>query len=167
MQVILKDVSEIINYDKNARLHSTEQIDQIANSINEFGFNDPIEIGPDSVIISGPGRLEAAIRLGLTKVPVVIHEHLDGSKREAYVLAANKIAMNSSWDLGILKDRLETLSEDEQLLTGFSEEELLEILSEKDFQPGSLDDQGKLDELEAKWVECPHCEKEFDVRDQL
>lgn len=130
MQVILKDISEIINYDKNARLHSSEQIDQIANSINEFGFNDPIEIGPDSVIISGHGRLAAAIRLGLTKVPVVVHEHLEGSKREAYVLAANKIAMNSAWDLGILKDRLETLSEDEQLLTGFSKEELLEIFQD-------------------------------------
>ena len=114
-------------------MHSSEQIDQIVNSINEFGFNDPIEIGTDNVIISGHGRLAAAIKLGLTKVPVVIHEHLKGSKREAYVLAANKIAMNSTWDLTILKDRLVTLDHEEQLLTGFSEDELDDLLNDEEF----------------------------------
>jgi ParB-like chromosome segregation protein Spo0J len=83
---------EIINYDKNARTHSDLQIDQIVNSIRNFGFNDPIEIGIDSVIISGHARLTAALRLGLTTVPVVVHRHLEGSKRDAYVLAANGIA---------------------------------------------------------------------------
>lgn len=149
MQITLKNIDEIINYEKNARMHSNEQIDQIVNSINEFGFNDPIEIGTDNVIISGHARLAAAIKLGLTKVPVVIHTHLEGSKREAYVLAANKIAMNSTWDLTILKDRLVTLDHEEQLLTGFSEDELDDLLYEE------INNQGFTDE-----DDCPEPQKD-------
>lgn len=167
MEIIFKNITEIINNDQNAREHSDEQINQIIKSINEFGFNDPIEIGSDNVIISGHGRFAAALVLGMTNVPTVVHHHLKGQKRRAYALAANKIQLNSAWDYSILKEELKSLSEEEQNLTGFTEDELSEILGDIEFEAGSIDDQGKLDELSPKWLECPHCQKAFDARDQL
>jgi DNA modification methylase len=140
MEIVLKDITEIKNYDKNARTHSDEQIDQIVNSISNFGFNDPIEIDANSVIISGHARLAAALRLGLTKVPTVVHAHLKGTKRDAYMLAANKIAMSSEWDLGLLKDQLNLLDSEEQLFTGFNEEELSLLLNEETFNTGLTDE---------------------------
>jgi len=167
MVIVQKDINEIINYEHNARTHSNEQIEQLVKSMRNFGINDPIEIGADNVVISGHARLEAAKRLGLTQIDVIIHHHLSGSKREAYMLAANKIAMNSDWNYSMLKDRLTILPEEDRLLTGFGTLEIKEILGQVNFEPGELGGQGQLDVLEPKWVECPECQHEFDARDQL
>ena len=167
MQITIKNINEIINYEYNARVHSTEQIDQLVKSMISFGVNDPIEIGADNVVISGHARLEAAKQMGLTQIEVIIHQHLTGHKREAYMLAANKIAMNSEWDYSMLKDRLTILPEDDRALTGFDTLEIKEILGQVNFEPAGLENQGQLDVLDPKWVEGPKCQHEFDARGQL
>jgi ParB family transcriptional regulator, chromosome partitioning protein len=159
MEIIFKNIEELLNYENNARTHSDDQIDQIASSIREFGFNDVIEVGPDNVIISGHARVEAAKRLGLKKLPVVVHKHLDGSKRDAYVLAANKIAMNSGWDYDLLKDCLSELTEEEQKLTGFSEDELSDLLYEEFISPTLVDEDDCPEP--KKEIECPSCGHKF------
>jgi DNA modification methylase len=131
MNIIEKNIGELINYDKNARVHSSKQIDEIAQSILNFGFNDPIEIDPNNVIISGHARVAAAIKLGLNTVPVIVHEHMDETHKKAYILAANRIAMSSSWDSAILSNEMLDLHVNnfDLNLTGFTGEEINEILN--------------------------------------
>ena len=91
-------VETLIPYAKNARTHSDEQVAQIAGSIREFGFNNPVLVDKDHTIIAGHGRVLAARKLGLNDVPVIVLDHLSESQRKAYVLADNRIALNSGWD---------------------------------------------------------------------
>ncbi len=132
MDIISRKITDITGYDKNARTHSKEQIQQIADSIKNFGFNDPIEIDDKNVILSGHGRLAAAIKLGMDEVPTIQHNHLSDTQRKAYILAANKIALNSAWDNELLKGEfLDLQSDDFDLsLTGFSDDEISVLLDE-------------------------------------
>jgi ParB-like chromosome segregation protein Spo0J len=158
-------VDTLIPYVNNARMHSDEQVTQIASSIKEFGFNVPILIDKDKGIIAGHGRLMAAKKLGYKEVPTIRLEHLSEVQKKAYILADNKIALNSTWDDELLGIELSAL-EDAGLpvdLTGFSFEEY-KALGVPDFDPASEDDQGKLDQLDPKWICCPNCGKEFDAR---
>lgn len=118
-------------YVGNARTHSDEQIRQIAGSIREFGFVNPILVGDDDVIIAGHGRLLAAERLGLEEVPVIRLGHLSKAQRQALVLADNKIAENAGWDEELLRLELQSLEEvDFDLgLIGFSDGELDELFA--------------------------------------
>lgn len=128
MNITMLEPSRLKNYEKNARTHSDEQIEQIIKSIKDYGFNVPVEVNPDFVILSGHARVMAATKMGLEKIPVVIHEHLtQESKQKGYILAANKIAMNAGWDDGILTDELRTLMDDPEFdmeSTGFDLDEL-------------------------------------------
>ena len=119
-------VAELVPYAKNARTHSPEQITQIANSIQTFGFVNPILVGEDKVIVAGHGRLMAANELGMATVPVIVLGHLDEVQRRALVIADNKIASNSGWDEDLLKAELQALDElDFDLdIMGFSLDEL-------------------------------------------
>lgn len=161
--------SKLKGYEKNARTHSKEQIQQIVRSIENFGFNVPVEINSDFVILSGHARVEAAKKLKLEKIPVIIQTHLiTQEKQSSYIIAANKIALNADWDYNILNEEFKMLDDLENLdicLTGFSQKEIDEILGKIDFNPGSMDDQGALDILEPKYIVCPHCEKSFDLRE--
>jgi hypothetical protein len=123
-------VSELRPYKGNARTHSKKQVRQIANSITEFGFNNPILIGDDREIIAGHGRVEAAKLLGLKEVPTVRLSHLSPAQRRAYVIADNKLALDAGWDHDILAIELEGLVEiDFDLaLTGFEAAEIDIIL---------------------------------------
>jgi ParB family transcriptional regulator, chromosome partitioning protein len=105
MKIEQKLISELIPYANNARTHNAEQITQIASSIKEFGFNNPILIDKDNGIIAGHGRLEAAKKLNLKEVPTISLEHLTDSQRKAYILADNRIAINSGWDTTIIITR--------------------------------------------------------------
>lgn len=118
-------------YVGNARTHTPEQIGQIAGSIVEFGFVNPILIGEDDVIIAGHGRLLAAQKLGLESVPVIRLDHLSKAQRQALVLADNKIAENAGWDEDLLRLELQALEEANFDLDviGFSETELDELFS--------------------------------------
>ena len=105
----LKSVDELIPYGKNARMHSDAQVAQIAASIIEFGFTNPILIDGEKGIIAGHGRLMAAKKLGLKKVPVVILDHLSEMQKKAYIIADNKLAENASWNEEILASELADL----------------------------------------------------------
>lgn len=157
-------ITDLIPYANNAREHSDDQILQIASSIKEFGFNNPILIDKDNGIIAGHGRLAAAKMLGMTEVPTIKLEHLTDAQRKAFILADNRIAINSTWNTDLLALELEDLKDDFDLkLLGFNEDEV-NALIDPEFLPASEDEQGKLDELDPKWIDCPHCGKEFDAR---
>ncbi|SHF05291.1 site-specific DNA-methyltransferase [Thermomonas hydrothermalis] len=121
----------LLPYIRNPRTHSDEQIAQIAASIAEFGFVNPILVGSDGIIVAGHGRLAAARKLGLTTVPVVVLDHLTPTQRRALVIADNKIAENAGWDEELLRLELAELQEADfdLALTGFDADELLEIMA--------------------------------------
>lgn len=160
-----QSVEKLIPYAKNARTHSDEQVAQIAGSIKEFGFNNPVLVDKDNSIIAGHGRLLAARKLGMDKVPVIQLEHMTEAQRKAYVLADNRIALNSGWDTSMLTLELQELKDDIDLsLLGFDADEINNLCNLVNFDPATEEDQGKLDQLDPKWIDCPHCGKEFDAR---
>jgi ParB-like chromosome segregation protein Spo0J len=119
-------------YRGNARTHSKKQIRQIADSIQKFGFTNPVLISDDDEIIAGHGRVEAAKLLQMTSVPALRLSHLDARQRRAYVLADNKLALNAGWDYEILAVELQALV-DLDLgveITGFSLAEVDLVLEE-------------------------------------
>jgi DNA modification methylase len=147
-QIVISDKIELwsldalIPYERNSRTHSDDQIRQIAASIEEFGFTNPILIDGDSGIIAGHGRLLAARQIGMEKVPVVILDHLTPTQRRAYVIADNKLALNAGWDDDILAAELAALElEDFDVeLLGFSDEELGDLLSDDEDETEGLTD---------------------------
>jgi ParB-like chromosome segregation protein Spo0J len=158
-------IESLIPYINNARTHDDAQVTQIASSIKEFGFNNPILIDEDNGIIAGHGRLMAARKLGLVEVPTIMLSHLSEAQRKAYILADNRIALNSGWDNELLSLELQDIKDDIDLsLIGFNEDELSLLINGVNFEPATEDEQGKLDELAPKWIACPHCGKEFDAR---
>lgn len=161
-----RKTSDLIPYARNSRTHSDEQVTQIASSIRHFGFTNPIIIDEDNGIIAGHGRIMAANKLGMDEVPCVIVTGWTEAQKKAYVIADNKLALNAGWDEQMLALELKDLQEmDFNLeLTGFSLDEIYDLSLEPNFEAGTIDDQGKLDELEPKMVNCPHCNKDFDSR---
>lgn len=111
LKIIYKDINSLIPYVNNARTHSDEQVLQIASSIKEFGFTNPVLIDDTDGIIAGHGRLMAAKKLGLDTAPTITLAGLTDAQRKAYVLADNQIALNSGWDLDMLRVEIEQLSE--------------------------------------------------------
>jgi ParB-like chromosome segregation protein Spo0J len=122
-------IDRLVPYERNARTHSAAQVAQIAASIQEFGFTNPILVASDDGILAGHGRLAAAKQLGLAEVPVVVLDHLSQPQRRAYVLADNKLAINAGWDDELLKVEIgELLSESIDLsLLGWSSEDLSDL----------------------------------------
>lgn len=113
-------------YERNARVHSDEQLQQIAASIREFGFTAPILVDSTDGILAGHGRLSAAKLLGLSEVPVVVLDHLSEAQRRQYVLADNKLAENAGWDLELLALELQAVEIDPAVL-GFGEADLARL----------------------------------------
>ncbi len=124
-------IDKLLPYARNARQHSDEQIAQIAASIAEFGFVNPILTGADGVLVAGHGRLAAARKLGLPTVPVVVLDHLTPTQRRALVLADNRLAELATWDDALLRIELEALQDDgfDLDLTGFDADALAELLA--------------------------------------
>lgn len=130
-QIELVGIERLIPYAKNSRTHSEEQVAQLAGSIREFGFTNPVLIGADSDIIAGHGRVLAARKLGLEEVPCIRLGHLTETQKRAYIIADNKLALNAGWDEELLKLELLSLRDDESFnleLTGFNEAELDALL---------------------------------------
>ena len=123
-------VSDLIPYANNSRLHSDDQVLQIASSIKEFGFLNPIIIDGDNGIIAGHGRVMAAKKLGINELPCIDASHLTEAQKKAYVIADNKLALNAEWDFDLLKIEIESLQEDDFKLDllGFDVDELNGIL---------------------------------------
>lgn len=122
----LRRVNGLKPYGSNARTHSREQINQIARSVEEFGFTNPVLIGDDDEIIAGHGRVRAARQLGMQKVPTLRLSHLTKKQRRAYVIADNKLALNAGWDTQTLAIELQALIdlEFDVSVTGFSVAEI-------------------------------------------
>lgn len=129
-------IDKLLPYVRNARQHSDEQIAQIAASIAEFGFVNPILTGADGVLVAGHGRLAAARKLGLPTVPVVVLDHLTPTQRRALVLADNRLAELATWDDALLRIELEALQDDgfDLDLTGFDADALAELLADEEPQ---------------------------------
>ncbi len=134
LKIVLRKIADLIRFPRNARTHSEQQIAQIAASIKEFGWTNPILIGPDDVVIAGHARLLAAQKLGMEEVPVIVLDGLTLAQRKALVLADNRLALNAGWDEDLLRLELEELqSFDFNLdVIGFEPHELDELLGDPD-----------------------------------
>lgn len=134
MKITEKKVTELIPYVNNSRTHSDEQIAQIAASIKEFGWTNPILVDGANSIIAGHGRLLAARKLGMESVPTIQLKDLTEAQKKAYVIADNKLALNAGWDDALLKIELESLQEIgfKLDLLGFDPNEIRELFDEND-----------------------------------
>jgi ParB-like chromosome segregation protein Spo0J len=103
-------VTDLIPYIANSRTHSDAQVAQIAASIKEFGWTNPILVSGDDSIIAGHGRLMAARKLGMEEVPVIVLDHLSKAQQRALVIADNQLALNAGWDMNMLKAEIEDLN---------------------------------------------------------
>lgn len=130
MKVEYIKTSTLMPYARNTRTHSDDQVKQVANSITEFGFTNPILIDVDNGIIAGHGRVMAAQSLGLEEVPCIRLSHLTDAQKRAYIIADNKLALNAGWDEELLKLEMKDLNElDFNLdLIGFNDAELAAML---------------------------------------
>src|ERR1017187_5011737 len=126
-------LDKLIPYARNARTHTEEQVAQVAASIEEFGWTNPILAGADGIIIAGHARLAAARKLKMDTVPVIVLDHLSETQRRALVLADNRLALSAGWDEEMLRVELESLKEADFDLgvVGFSDEELEALLADE------------------------------------
>lgn len=141
----LVELSSLIPYVNNSRTHSDEQVNQIASSIKEFGFTNPVLIDEENGLIAGHGRVMAAKKLSLDEVPCIVLEGLTEAQKKAYIIADNQLPLNAGWDLDMLKLELENLQEldfdiellgfDDDFLDGLLEEEPVEGLTDEDEVP--------------------------------
>lgn len=137
MKIAHKRIEELIPYVNNSRKHSDAQVAQIAASIKEFGFTNPVLVDGDNGIIAGHGRLLAARKLGLTEVPTIELAHLTETQLKAYVIADNRLALNAEWDNDLLSIELEALQEAgfEMELLGFDPDEILALMDVEEVAP--------------------------------
>lgn len=143
LQVVRWPVERLIPYARNARTHSDEQVAQIAASIAEFGWTNPILAGSDGIVIAGHARLQAARKLGMTEVPVIVLDHLNETQRRALILADNRLALNAGWDEEMLRVELTALEEEGFNLdvVGFTDAELEDLSRDADtVAPGGTDE---------------------------
>ena len=126
-------ITDITPYENNAKLHPREQVEQIKNSIKEFGFNDPIAVWHET-IVEGHGRVIAAKELGMDKVPIIRLDDLTDEQRRAYTLAHNKLTMNSDFDIDLLGEELGNIFDIDMSEFGF------EVLEEEQ-EPQIVEDE--------------------------
>ncbi len=133
LAIIYKPIKDLSPYTNNSRTHSEEQVSQIAASIKEFGFTNPILTDGKDGVIAGHGRLLAAAKLGLTMVPTIALPGLTEAQKRAYVIADNKLALNAGWNFDILRLEMASISaaDFDLELTGFSEDEIAKIMGDK------------------------------------
>jgi DNA modification methylase len=142
LQVEQWPIDQPIPYIRNARTHSAEQVAQVAASIIEFGWTNPILVGSDRVVIAGHARLLAARKLGMSEVPVIVLGHLSEAQRRALVIADNQLALNAGWNEDLLRLELKDLelADFDLAVVGFSDEELRDLLGDPDAIAGLTDE---------------------------
>jgi DNA modification methylase len=142
VQIEYRPIEALIPYARNSRTHSDAQVAQIAASIREFGWTNPVLVDSSNGIIAGHGRVLAARKLGFDQVPVIELAHLTESQKRAYVLADNKLAENAGWDDELLRIELEALQAAgfDLSLTGFADDELAALMAELAGNEGLTDD---------------------------
>jgi ParB-like chromosome segregation protein Spo0J len=164
MQIEHRSVGDLIPYALNSRTHSEAQVTQIAASIREFGFTNPILIDEQGGIIAGHGRLMAAKKLGMDEVPTITLSGLTTAQKKAYVIADNKLALNAGWDNEMLALELGEIGDlgFDLDLTGFSAGEIAGLtFEEKDLYPDSSTKEIDPDDYNMGH-QCPKCGFEFD-----
>jgi ParB-like chromosome segregation protein Spo0J len=156
-QIALK---KLIPYARNSRTHSDIQVSQIAASIREFGFTNPVLITENYDILAGHRRVLAAKKLGMDSVPCIKVDHLNEFQRKAYIIADNQLALNSDWNFDMLSVEIDELNDvkfDVSLLA-FTNEQLAEMIGSPE-EP--VDNGLKADEKERETCICPKCRFEF------
>lgn len=153
-----RDIADLVPYKNNARTHSAEQVEKIADSIREFGFINPVLVDADNGIIAGHGRVEAAKLIGMTEVPTLLIDHLTETQKRAYIIADNRLAEDAGWDDEILRmELIELDSMDFNIeLTGFD----MGFIEDK-AEALELDDD--VDQENGEIAHCPKCGFEFEV----
>ena len=165
MQITQRKTTDLIPYVNNARTHSEQQVLQIAASIKEFGFTNPVLVDGENGIIAGHGRVMAAKKLNLDEVPTIELKHLTKTQKKAYILADNRLALNSGWDNDLLALELGELSDDgfDLDLLGFDAGELVSFEEVEEVKEQiSPDDFKEVGETELNH-KCPKCGFEYDV----
>jgi ParB-like chromosome segregation protein Spo0J len=159
-KIVLKPLKSLVPFARNPRMHSDEQVAQIAASIKEFGFTNPILLDGDNGIVAGHGRLAAAKLLGLEKVPCIDLSHLSDEQKRAYIIADNKLALNAGWNEDLLRLELTDLKEmgANLQLIGFDTMELADIMLGKDVEFKEYDESAADD---VQMVTCPKCGNSF------
>lgn len=152
-KITLKKTSTLIPYARNSRVHTEEQVSQIAASIQEWGFTIPILIDEENTLIAGHGRLLAAQKLELEQVPTMTATGWSDAQKRAYVIADNKLTENSTWDEELLKVEIKQLEFDNYNIEnlGFGMDELATLFLDKDF--------GETDAFE-EWQDMPEYDNE-------
>lgn len=132
-EISLRQVADLVPYARNSRTHNDAQVAQIAASIREFGWTNPVLIDGADGIIAGHGRLLAARKLGLTEVPCIVLDHLSETQKRALIIADNKLALNAGWDNEMLGLELQDLAADDfdMGLVGFTDDELAALMADK------------------------------------
>ena len=154
------DIKKLIPYARNSRTHSDIQVSQIAASIKEFGFTNPVLITDECDIIAGHGRVLAAKKLGMDTIPCIKLDYLTDTQRRAYIIADNQMSINSGWDFDMLAVEIDELNDakfDVSLLS-FTNEQLAELIGSPE-EP--VDNELKADEKDKETCICPRCHFEF------
>ena len=154
------DIGMLKTYENNAKIHDADQIEQIKRSISDFGFNDPIAVWKDNVIIEGHGRYIAAVELGIRAVPVIRLDNLSDEERKAYGLIHNKLTMDTGFDFDALREELEGMSIDASQYgfdIDFEEKEKEYTIENREYSIGDFED-------ERFEYECPECGFRFNER---
>jgi len=147
-EYLVRSTNDLMPYINNSRTHSDDQINQVAASIKEFGFTNPVLIDEEGGIIAGHGRVQAAKKLNMTDIPCIVLEGLTDAQKKAYVIADNRIALNAGWDEDMLSVEVQALDElDFDLdLLGFTDDELADLLDD-DEQTEGLTDEDEVPEI--------------------
>ena len=159
-QIVAIKVENLKPYEKNSRTHSEQQITQIVESIREFGFTNPVLIDPKMGVIAGHARLEAARRLQMTEVPCIVLANLTEAQKRAYILADNKLALNSGWDEKLLAMEFADLKDAgfNLDLLGFDAAEMADITLGREVNQPEYDESVA---STVSMINCPQCGHSF------
>lgn len=168
MKIEHRQLNELNPDTNNSRVHGEEQIQQLANSIKEFGFTNPIIIDEDNSVLAGHGRLKAAAIAGIDKVPTLKLAGLSDVQKRAYIITDNKIGLNAEWDDEILQRELKALAESDFNLgeLGWNEKEMNSFVGDplsgidlnRDYETG---EEILFDDIDDFSHKCPRCGFEF------
>lgn len=159
-RIVAVKIEELKPYEKNARTHSEQQLTQIVASIREFGFTNPVLIDPKMGVIAGHARLEAARRLQMTEVPCIVLANLTEAQKRAYILADNKLALNSGWDEKLLAMEFADLKDAgfNLDLLGFDAAEMADITLGREVNQPEYDESVA---STVSMINCPQCGHSF------
>lgn len=161
LEVVMRPVEELIPYNRNARQHSLAQIICLKESIQQFGFTNPILIHASGRIIAGHGRVEAAKQLGVKQVPCIVLHDMTDAQVKAYTIADNQLPTMATWDYDVLAAEIDELREEgfDMSKLGFTKEELDDLIGSPDETPEIPDEKEKKPDSDT--TICPKCHHEF------